>query len=504
MEKTNYIVGIDIGSSNIVMAVGLKSADGKVVLKAIAQTPSQGVNAGSIENINQLSECINTVKEEIEKKLNIRITEAYAGISGSYIRCAPLQDHVHVRDYHSGVAQSDVDDLYARMKGVSAPDNEVILEYIPQNFCVDNREVKDPVGSFGRRLSSTFNFILCNETPLKRLSMTFKRSGLQLTNTFPNSRIMGNPLLTDDERMEGVAIVDIGGFTTDVAVYHGNTLRHIATIPIGGNSINRDIHLHGVPERSVERLKRDYGSAIAEYIPEQKLIHVPSMSHRSNGGVWRRNLASIIEARLTDIAEYVKLEIKDSGYSSKLSYGIVLTGGSSVIKHIDELFQRVTGHNVRVASVDLGEIAESLTDRNDPACTAVVALLMKAAEQRPFSTIATNVTMRPTPPFVGGITTINTSTDASAAQNAGIGSTAINGGKSTTTPPTAGTTTSVTENTNTDNENENSGDDDQTKSNDENGQTTQRRRGFNFGKTIDSISDWINRRFEKSPEDEEI
>ena len=527
MEKTNYIVGIDIGSSNVVMAVGSKSADGKVVLKAIAQTPSRGVNAGSIENINQLSECINIVKTKLEQQLNIRITEACAGISGAYIRCARLTEHVHVRDHHAGVAQSDVDDLFARMKGVNTPDGEVIMEYIPQNFFVDNREVKDPVGSFGQRLFSTFNFILCDEVQLKRLSMTFKRSGLTLTNTFPNSRIMDKPLLTADERAEGVAIVDIGGLTTDVAVYHNNILRHIATIPMGGNAINRDIHLHGIPERPIERLKRIYGSAVAEFVSDQKLIQIPSMGHRSNGGVLRRNLATIIEARLTDIAEFVKLEIKDSGYANKLPYGIVLTGGSSVIEHIDELFHRVTGYEVRCAGVNLGEIAESLPERNCAACTAVIALLMKASEQGLLSTMATQFTTPPTPPYVGGTTTFDTTpksgnnTITGVRPTNGVG-TAPNGSDvpnvnatphGGTTPSTEIGTTSTnttpppTNNpeTNIDEDDDNSGD----MGYDGDGENESKRKGlfgggFNIGKNLEKLTDWINLRFEKSHDDEEI
>ena len=402
MEKKNYIVGIDIGSSNIVMVVGSKNAEGKMCIDMLVEKSTQGVNAGVIENINQVSECVKAVKLEVEEKLGIRVSEAYASISGAFVRCDSLSDHVYVRDPQNGISQFDVDALFLRMKEVIAPDpdKEIIIERIPQNFVVDGgQEVKDPVGSFGRCLSSTFNFILCEKTPLERVKMVFRISGLQLAGVYANPMIMSESILSEDEKTEGVAVVDLGGHSTDVAVYHNNIIRHIATIPMGANSINRDIHLHGVPERSVESLKKKYGSAVAEFVSEQKLIQIPSMGHRTKG-VLRRNLAAIIEARLTDIAEFVKAEIKDSGYANRLSFGIVLTGGSASIEHIDELFRRVTGFDVRIATAECGLDEESSKLIDSPAYTAAISLLLKGAEQgacavspKPMSTTATRPTV---------------------------------------------------------------------------------------------------------------
>lgn len=380
MEKKNYIVGIDIGSSNVVMIVGSKNEAGELVVDAIVSKPTKGIVAGKVDNINQVSDCVKAAKAEIEEELGIRISEAYAGFSGAFVRSAPHTDHVYVRDPKNGISQFDVDALFLRMKEVQAPDNEVIIDRVPQNFIVDGgQEVKDPVGSFGRSLSSKFNFILCEKTPLERLNMVFRLSGLQLVGSYANPMTISDAVLSEDEKSDGVAVVDLGGGVTDVVVYHGNVIRHIATIPMGANSINRDIHLHGVPERSVESLKKKYGSAIAEFVSEQKLIQIPSMGNRTKG-VLRRNLAAIIEARLTDIAEYVKAEIKDSGYAKRLQFGIVLTGGSASIEHIDELFRRVTGFDVRIATAEYGIDEQSRNQVESPAHTAAVALLLKGAE----------------------------------------------------------------------------------------------------------------------------
>ena len=379
MEKKNYIVGIDIGSSNVTIIVGSKSDSDAIAVEAVVSKPSVSVNAGMIENINKVSEVLKAAKQEVEDELGIRIGEAYAGLSGAFVRCARYSDHVFVREPQEGISKRDVDALFERMQNVVAPDDEVIMERIPQNYLVDGgQEIKDPVGSFGRQLTSTFDFILCEKTPLERLKMVFRHSGIRLAGVYANSLIVSEAVLSDDEKEEGVAVVDIGGGTTDVAVYHGNVLRYVATIPMGANSINRDIHLHGVPERNVENLKKKYGSAVAEFVSEQKLIQIPSMG-RSTKGVLRRNLAAIIEARLTDIAEYVKAELRDSEYSKRLQCGIVLTGGSASLEHIDELFRRVTGLEVRVATADTGIDKESSEKIASPAHTAAVALLLQGA-----------------------------------------------------------------------------------------------------------------------------
>lgn len=405
MEKKNYIVGIDIGSSNIVMIVGSKNAAGEMVIEALVERASKGVNAGMIENINQVSECVKAAKAEAEERLGIRISEAYAGISGAFISCASLSDHVYVREPQSGISQSDVDALFLRMKEVVAPDNEIIMERIPQNYVVDGvKEISDPVGAFGRRLAATFNFILCEKTPLDRLNMVFRHSGMELAGVYANPMIMSEALLSEDEKMDGAVVVDLGGSTTDVAVYHGNIIRHIASIPMGAGSINKDICMHGVPERSVEALKKKYGSAVAEFVSDQKLIQIPTMGHRTKG-VLRRNLAAIIEARLTDIAELVKTEIKNSGYAGRLSFGMVLTGGSAAIEHIDELFHRVTGYEVRVATASCGLDEGSRNGIEYPEHTAAVALLLKGAEHGICSVSFRPTVVPPRQPATSKITT---------------------------------------------------------------------------------------------------
>lgn len=382
MERKNYTVAVDLGSSNVVVAVGEKAAEGQMEVASIVSKPVEGVNAGEIENIELVSRAIREAMSEAEEQLGIRITEAYAGISGDFVRCARHTDHVFVYDPQNGVNQKDVDALFDRMRNVQAPDDETIMERVPQNYVVDdNQEVKNPVGSFGKKLSSTFNFILCLRTPMQRLDMALKRLGIKMLGVTSNAIATAEAVLLPDEKEEGVAVVDIGGGVTDVAVYYRNVVRYIATIPMGAMAINRDIRTMSVPEKHVESLKQKYGSAVADLAPEDKLIRVNGRTAREAKDILLRNLATVIEARATDIAEFVLQEIRDSGYAGKLAYGIVLTGGSAKLKDVDELFRRVTGMDVRIASAETGVAEESREKVVDPAYATAVGILLKGAEQ---------------------------------------------------------------------------------------------------------------------------
>lgn len=380
MEKRNYTVAIDLGCSSVVVAVGEKTPSGEISVVSLVSKPSDGMKAGQIENIELVSRSIREAVGETEEQLGIRITEAYAGISGDFVRCARHTDHVFVYDPQNGVSQHDVDALFDRMRNVQAPDDEAIMERVPQNYMVDdNQEVRNPVGSFGKKLSSTFNFILCQRTPMQRLDMALKRLGIKLLGVMPNALATPEALLSSDEREEGVAVVDVGGGVTDVTVYWRNVVRYVASIPMGASAINRDIRTMSVPEKHVESLKQKYGSAVAELAPEDKLIRVSGRTAREAKDILLRNLATVIEARAMDIVEFVLQEIRDSGYAGKLGYGIVLTGGSAKLKDLDELFRRVSGLDVRVAVPEIGLAEESLDKAADPGYSTVVGLLLKGS-----------------------------------------------------------------------------------------------------------------------------
>ena len=388
MERKNYIVAVDLGTASVRVAVGEKTPEGLMDIACVVTKPVEGVRAGKIENIELVSQAIRDALEEVEEELGIHITEAYAGISGDFVRCARHTDHVFVYDPQNGVNQKDVDALFDRMRNVQAPDDETIMERVPQNYVVDDsQEVRNPVGSFGKKLSSTFNFILCLRTPLQRLEMALKRLGIRTLGVVPDALATPEAVLLPDEKEEGIAVVDVGAGVTDVAVYYRNVVRYVASIPMGASAINRDIRTMGVPEKHVESLKRKYGSAVAELASDEKLIRVNGRTAREVKDILLRNLATVIEARATDIAEFVQQEIHDSGYADRLAYGIVLTGGSARLKDLDELFRRVTKMDVRVAVPEAGLTEESKARVADPSYSTVVGILLRGAEQGSCNTI---------------------------------------------------------------------------------------------------------------------
>ncbi len=381
VEKKNYIVAIDLGSSNVVVAVAERDAGERLAIRSIVSKPSQGVKAGMITNIEQVSNSIKAAVEAVGEELGIRITEAYTGISGEFVRCARHTDHVFTSDPQNGVNRADVEALFDRMRNVQAPDDETIMERIPQNYLVDeNQEVADPVGSFGKRLASTFNFILCAKTPIERLNLALRRLGIRSLGMYANALVTAAAVLSPDEKEEGAAVVNIGGGVTDVAVYYRNVPRYIATIPMGAGAINNDIRTLGILERHVDSLKRKFGSAVAELAPENKMVSVKGRTAKETKEILLRNLAVVIESRARDIAEYVAQEIKDSGFGDKLAYGIVLTGGSAQLQQIDELFRRVTGMDVRIGTAEETVDEASKERAASPSYATVIGLLLCGSE----------------------------------------------------------------------------------------------------------------------------
>ncbi len=381
MERKEYIIAIDLGSSNVTVAVSEKNDKELLDVVSIVQKKTDGVKAGLIENIEQVGKAIHEAVSEVEEELGIRITEAYAGISGEFVRCARHKDHVFVYDPQNGVCHKDIEALFDRMRNVQAPDDETIMERVPQNYLVDdNEEVPNPQGAFCKKLSSTFNFILCEKTPLQRLEMALKRQNIKMLGVMSDALVTPESVLSPDEKEEGVAVVNIGSGLTDVTVYYRNLVRYIATIPMGASAINRDIRTMSVPEKYVESLKRKYGSAVADMAPEDILIRVNGRTSREAKDILLRNLATVIEARATDIAEFVLQEIQDSGFYERLAFGIVLTGGSAKLKNIDELFHRVTSMDVRIACPEMGFSEEALDRLDDPSYATVAGILLRGAQ----------------------------------------------------------------------------------------------------------------------------
>lgn len=445
MEKKSYFVGVDIGTSNVAMVVGSRIGDGPINIEdGVTRPINGGVVAGRIDNVQSVGAAIRAAKEELERELNIRINEAYAGLSGEFVHCAYYTDHVFVRDNVSScITKEDVASLHERMNNVIADPSEEILERIPQNYVIDSsKEIADPIGSFGRNLSSTFMFILCQKNQLMRVKMAFHNAGLSLLGTYVNPAVLPSLVLTDEEKDEGVAIIDIGGGTTDVSIVRGGKLRYIASVPIGAQSINADMHTFGISDRNTEYFKRKYGSAVADMVPADATIPIQKAGQQSKKDFPQRNLVAIIEARLKDIAEFAWAEIKHAKMSTKIPCGLVLTGGSTVLENIDELFRRETGVPVRLSTVESGISDETKEKVSTYLQSAAVAVMLNGVKrgkcdvielspkvvspQQPTS--PTTITPQPILPKVG---------QSVAVENGdGTTGTPSNDNGDTTTPPT--------------------------------------------------------------------
>lgn len=382
VEKKNYIVAIDIGSSAIKIAVGSIAPGGAMHIECIVSEPCQEMDAGLVNNINLVGVALRKARDKAEKLAGIAITDAYVSVSGKFMRCARYTDHVFVSDSDNCISQHDVRSLHDRMRDVKAADNEIIMDFFP--ICYKSEmgvEMKNPVGSYSKQLNATYNFILCEKQAKERFHRLFLDSGIKIQEMFAGASILSESVVTTEEREEGIAVIDIGSGVTDLAIYRGGALCYMVSIPIGGDSINNDIHLYSgqIPVSVIEPLKRTHGSAMVS-LASNTTINIQKGT-RTIAVLQSLNLTAIIEARMTDIVEYAWNEIREANLAKKIPAGIVLTGGVANLKNIAELFQRITGVETRVACAELGLTPESLEVAANPEYTMVVSLLMRGAKK---------------------------------------------------------------------------------------------------------------------------
>lgn len=378
----DYIVAIDLGSSDVVVTVGSRGDNGRIAIEAVATRPSKGIVRGEVKNVEQAAQAIKEAVAEVEEKLGITIEEAYTGVSGSHIKCAKHPYYVYVAGKDGEIFEEDVRKLNDSMRGVQAPDGFRLLHIVPQHYLVDDEEeVADPVGMFGKTLGSTFNLIVGDNVILSRLEKALQKVGISQAGLFINALATSEAVTFPDEKDLGVAVVDLGAGTTDVCIFQDGIVRYVGIIPLGSDSINKDIRSYGIMERYVEELKIKYGCAVADMVDGEKLIKVPGRTPSDYKEISFRNLASIIEARLIDIADYVVDEIKASGYEGKLAAGIVLTGGSAQMKEIGRLMEDRTKLEVRIAVpeplVEEGS-REAVADTRFSAAVGLLALAMES------------------------------------------------------------------------------------------------------------------------------
>lgn len=349
---SKVIVGLDIGTTKIACFVGRKNEHGKIEILSMGKTESLGVMRGMVSNIDKTILSIKTAVEEAEERIEgqLKINSVYVGIAGQHIKSLQHRG-IHTRsNLDNEISQEDINRLVEDMYRLAMPPGEQIVTVLPQEYIVDNEQgIKDPIGMSGVRLEANFHIITGNVGACLNIHKCVERSGLKVKNIVLEPIASAEAVLTEEEKEAGVVLVDIGGGTTDVAIFHEGIIRHTAVIPFGGNVITEDIKEGcSIMKRKAEMVKQQFGCALASASQENVVVAIPGLKGRPAREITLRNLASIIQARMEEIIELVQYEIKNSGYEKKLIGGIVVTGGGSQLDHVSQLFEYMTGMDTRI------------------------------------------------------------------------------------------------------------------------------------------------------------
>ena len=382
-DMSEIVVGLDIGTTKIACMVGRKNEHGKLEILGLGKAESVGVKRGVVSNIEQTVNSIRIAVEEAEKASGVNISHVNVGIAGQHIRSLQHRGMITRQNLEMEISQVDLDLLEKDMYKLMMAPGEEIITVIPQEYIVDTEQgIKNPIGQSGIRLEANFHIITGQLTAIKNIHRCVSKAGLTVTGLTLEPLASSASVLSEEEKEAGVVLVDIGGGTTDIAIFQDGIIRHTAVIPFGGNVITDDIK-EGctIMKKQAEALKVKFGSALPQESQNSDIICIPGFRNRQPKEISMRNLAHIINARMEEIIEHVHYEIVNSGYERKLIAGLVVTGGGSQLKHLQQLFEYVTGMDSRV-----GYPNEYLANTNDHTVTSPmyatgVGLVIKGFEQ---------------------------------------------------------------------------------------------------------------------------
>lgn len=349
-KSSPIVVGLDIGTTKICVTVGRRSDHGKIEILGIGKAVSAGVTRGVVSNIQKTVQGILQAVEEAGAQSNVDVKIVNVGIAGQHIKSLQHRGILTRRELNTEIQIKDIDKLIEDMFKLVMPPGEEIIHVLPQEFTVDNEPgIKDPIGMAGVRLEANFHIISGHVSAVKNILKCVGNAGLETQELILEPLASSESVLSEEEKEAGVVLVDIGGGTTDVAIFHEGIIRHTAVIPFGGNSVTEDIREGcSVMRNQAESLKTRFGSALADENKDNEIISVPGLRGRDHKEISVKNLAYVIQARMEEIIEHVYYEIKSSGYEKKLIAGIVITGGGALLKHLTQLVEYVTGLDCRV------------------------------------------------------------------------------------------------------------------------------------------------------------
>jgi len=352
-EYTSYgdlAVALDIGTTKVCAIAGHRNEFGKVEIVGVGRVDSQGVSRGVVSNIDKTVAAIGEAIKIAEQNSGKKFKSVHVGVAGQHIKSLHHHGMLTRNDATSEISEADIERLIKDMYKVVLPPGDKILHILPQEFTVDNEtDITDPVGMSGIRLEANFHIITGQISASRNIIKCVEKVGLDVKDMTLEPIASSAAVLGPEEKEAGVAMVDIGGGTTDITIFKDGIIRHTAVIPFGGNVITKDIR-EGctVMNDQAEKLKTKFGSALASEIIDNRIITIPGFRGREPKEISEKNLAKIIQARLEEIFDYVLWEIRRSGYERKLIAGIVLTGGGSLLKHINLLAEKHTGFECRI------------------------------------------------------------------------------------------------------------------------------------------------------------
>jgi len=351
-DMSEIVVGLDIGTTKIACFVGRKTEHGKIEILSMGKSESVGVSRGVVSNIEKTVQSIKNAIEEAESRIEgeLNIKTVNVGIAGQHIASLQHRGMLTRDSLDSEVSQLDIDNLIEDMYKLVMQPGEEIIHVLPQEYIVDNEQgIKDPIGMSGIRLEANFHIITGNVGAAKNITKCVDKVGLVVDEMVLEPLASSEAVLSEEEKEAGVVLVDIGGGTTDVAIFQDGIIRHTAVIPFGGNVITEDIKQGcTIMRKQAEQLKVKFGSALQSESQDNEIVCIPGPRGREPKEISLKNLAGIIQARMEEIIEHVYYEIRNSGFEKDLICGIVVTGGGAQLNHITQLFEFLTGMDARI------------------------------------------------------------------------------------------------------------------------------------------------------------
>ena len=346
----NLLVGLDIGTSKVAAIVGEFRGGDEIEIIGIGTAPSKGLKKGIVVNLESTVHSIQRAIEEAELMAGCQIKSVFAGIAGSHIKS--LNSHGIVAIKEKEVTQHDIDRVIDSARAVAIPADQKILHILPQEFVIDQQEgIKEPIGMSGIRLEAKVHMVTSSVSAEQNIVKCIRRCGLDVDDIVLEQLASCSAVLTDDEKDLGVCLIDIGGGTTDIAIFSEGAIKHTAVIPIAGDQVTNDIAVAlRTPTKNAEEIKRLYACALTDMADPQQIIDVPSIGDREPRKISAQNLAEIIEPRYEELLLLVQAELRRSGYEDLIAAGMVITGGSSQVRGLSELAEEIFHMPVRLGT----------------------------------------------------------------------------------------------------------------------------------------------------------